>query len=275
MRDAALSVAVLESCPVAAPLPRLSMRDGVVRYVRCQFPHYYVDVASDYQAYAKERRKMMAAVRRYTKRADGKVVFREYSTPEQMPEFLRAAREVASKTFQHKLLRRSVTDPAFDAQAEQLARDGRLRGHILFDFDGQRPIAYLCAFAIGDGADILTADTSGYDPDWRDWSPGIVLRALAVARMFDDDAVRIYDLSEGSGEHKQRLATHRRECAEIYFFRASLANLLIFGSHIALETVSSSAGRLLGPRAKTAFKRAVRRLAGAGPSRDDATAAAS
>jgi hypothetical protein len=91
----------------------------------------------------------------------------------------------------------------------------------------------------------------------------MVLRYFVLRRLFEEKAVRVYDLGEGEGPHKHRLATHRQECAEVYFFRPNLPNLAIVGSHFACEAISASAGRMLGPRAKGAVKRVIRRLAGA------------
>lgn len=263
-------VAVISSCPVDQPLPRLAWRDGAVRYVRCHFPHYWVEISGDFETYLKtrnkeSRKKMQRAVRRYEERAGGKIPFREYREPGDVDPFFAAARVVSEKTFQERLLNRGLPDtPEFLARTRDLAGRGLFRGFILFDEADQHPVAYLYAPVVpGENGDVLISDIGGYDPGKADSSPGMVLRYLVLRRLFEEKAMRVYDLGEGDGPHKHRLATHRRECAEVYFFRPNLPNMLIVGSHLACELLSLNAGRLLGPRAKAVVKRALRRLGGA------------
>ncbi len=266
---AGAKVAVIASCPVDQPLPRLSWRGGSLRYVRSHFPHYYVEIEGDFEGYLRSRnkesrKKMQRAVRRYEESAGGTIPFREYRSPAEVDAFFAAAGAVSSVTYQEKLLNRGLpSHPEFIAKTRALAEQGRFRGYVLFDAAGERPIAYLYAPVVSsERGDVLISDVGGYDPAAADSSPGIVLRYLVLRSLFAEKAMRVYDLGEGEGSHKHRLATHRRECAEVYFFRPSLPNMLIVASHLACEVVSSRAGQLLGTEAKAAVKRALRRLVG-------------
>jgi hypothetical protein len=115
-----------------------------------------------------------------------------------------------------------------------------IRGYILFH--EKKPISYLYCPIQGEG--ILIYRYLGYDPDYRNWSPGVVLQFMVLERLFDDDQCLMFDFTEGEGAHKKFFATEGILCADIYYFRRTLRNRLILYWHSAFDSTSAAFSRL-------------------------------
>ena len=97
----------------------------------------------------------------------------------------------------------------------------QVRGWLLF-VDG-RPISYLYAPAEGD---TLIYAYLGYDPDFADFSPGTVLQLEAMRQLMEEGRFRLFDFTEGEGQHKRQFATGGVDCVDLLLVRPTLANLL-------------------------------------------------
>jgi CelD/BcsL family acetyltransferase involved in cellulose biosynthesis len=85
-----------------------------------------------------------------------------------------------------------------------LARRDQMRGWLLFV--DARPISYLYAPAEGD---TLIYAYLGYDPEFADLSPGTVLQLEAMRQLMDEDGFRLFDFTEGEGQHKTPVRKRR------------------------------------------------------------------
>ena len=143
---------------------------------------------------------------------------------------------------------------AFQSELESLAAQDLARGYILFD--GQKPTAFLFC-PIRDG--VLLYQYLGYDPDYMNWSAGTVLQWLALEAIFNEGRFSIFDFTEGQSDHKRFFATDSVGCANVYFLRKTLGNMLLVNAHIGMEDLSKKAGDLLDRMGlKTKIKKLIR-----------------
>lgn len=261
LRRQRAEMAMLYTCPVQAPLPRIAYIGGMVRYVPNHHPNYYVDLCGSFDDYFKshvsrnERSNVRRKVRKLEK-ASGGLDARLYQTPEEFDEFYRIARELSQRTYQEKLLDAGLPDRnaegLFKRQWVQSSAAGTLRAFLLY-FQGQ-PIAFLWC-PILDG--VMYYELCGYDPQFAKYSPGTVLTLHALQHAFDDPAAQLFDFTSGEGDHKRKYASHCQLCAEVYYFPPSPKNLAVFGAHLGLRQLSGSVSALLD---RLALKEKVRKL---------------
>jgi CelD/BcsL family acetyltransferase involved in cellulose biosynthesis len=232
----------VRSHPISGELPRLEFLAQAIRYVPAQYHRYYVDLQSSFQEYlnkfsAKSRSTLQRKVRKFSESCGGQISWREFSRTDEMEEFYRLAREVSKKTYQEKLLNFGLPEgDEFRQELFDMAARDSVRGYILFA--RAEPIAYLFC-PLRDG--ILFYRYLGYDPEFRDWSPGTVLQHLALERLFSEGKFRMFDFTEGAGPHKEFFSTGNTWCADVYFLRRTLRNLLLVRLHSGLKTLSAAA----------------------------------
>ena len=264
LRELGADVAVIHSCPIASPPPRLSRKAGGVRYVPAQFPRYHAEATGSFEEYlgaafsSKSRATLRRKVKKLTGRGGGGVDLREYRTPDEVGLWHRLARKVSEKTYQERLLKRGLPDdPDYVGSVREMASRDRFRGYLLF-YSGE-PIAFLACPITGGGAMIY--DHVGHDPDHEKLSPGTVLLYSVLERAFADESIRMFDFTEGEGEHKQRFATHETACADIFFFAPSARNVITVAVHAGIERATRlSAAALERAGAKERIKRFLRTL---------------
>ncbi|MBL8325986.1 MAG: GNAT family N-acetyltransferase [Rubrivivax sp.] len=236
---------MLRALPVAAPLPRLTLRDGWLRYVTLQYPHCYIDLSIGMEAYrakfsSKTRQTIARKVRKFEEHSGGTIDWRTYRTPEEMREFHRHAREVSALTYQERLLDAGIPgDAPFVEQMLAAAARDEARGWLLFDHG--RPVSYLYCPA---EAGALVYAYLGYDPGSMKLSVGTVLQWLAVEQLYAEGRFGFFDFTEGQSEHKRLFATHELRCANVIFVRRTVIRALIVRLHAASERFSSALGAL-------------------------------
>lgn len=237
---------LIMSHPVSGPLPRVTVLPGAIRYVPKLQSRYYIDLETTFDTYldhftAKTRSTLRRKMRRFSERSGGNVDVREYRAPEEMREFHRAARSVAVNTYQEHLLHNAIPqDEAFVAHLEELAKAGLVRGYIL-SLDG-RPVAYLYC-PIWQGAVIY--ETLGHDPAYHELSPGTVLQYHVLERLFAERAFKIFDFTEGEGQHKSMFATHKIDCVDLFYFRKNTRSVSIISGHYACAELTRNASVML------------------------------
>lgn len=259
-----LEALFIRSHPVERELPRLALLPQSIRYVPIQYRHYYIDLQGSFSDYlkkfsAKSRSTLNRKMRKFAEFSGGKICWREFCYPEEMEDFHRLAREVSKKTYQERLLDAGISDSdRFRQKIADLATRDLLRAYILFY--GERPIAYLCCPA---REDILLYQYTGYDPEFQSWSPGTILQYLTLERLFAEGRFRLLDLNEGEGPHKEFFSTGSIQCANIYYFRRTLRNLVLLLLHTGLFTFSGATVKVLDSLGlKTRIKNFFRSKAG-------------
>lgn len=234
------------SMPVAVPQPLVRQFPGYLCYVATQYQRYYIDLHQSFADYQKKfssktRSTIMRKVRKYAEHCGGNDCWKVYTAPDEIREFFKLARSVSAKTYQEKLLNTGLPDSQeFLQTMEALAKDGRVRGYILFD--GAQPVAYLYC-PVRDGT--LLYQYLGYDPAYAKWSVGTVLQWYALESIFAEGGFRVFDFTEGEGEHKRLFSTHSVQCANVFFLRRTLRNSLLVWSHVVVSAFSKWSGETL------------------------------
>lgn len=219
-------------------------------FVRMRYQRHYASLQGGFDAYlgqfsSKTRSTLRRKTRKLTERSGGELDFRSYSRADQIDEFYGHARAVSALTYQERLLGTGLPEGK-EALAEMrsLAAAGAMRGWLLF-LDG-RPISYLYAPADGD---TLVYAYLGYDPAQADLSPGTVLQLEAMRELMEEHRFRVFDFTEGEGQHKRQFATGCVDCVDLLLLRPTLANLAVghlltgFDAAVALaKRVAAAAG---------------------------------
>lgn len=256
-----VDVIVTRSHPYREPLPRLDRTGGVLRYVRSRYLRFHTELDGTFEGYlakfgSKSRSTLRRKVRRFVELGErcGLVTF---DKPGEMEEFLRRAREVSALTYQERLLDAGIPgDATFLAQMQRLAALDAVRGYLL-EMHG-KAIAYLYCPA-HDG--ILRYGYLGYDPRHAELSPGTVLQYLAFESLFQEQKFRVFDFTEGQGEHKRFFGTHETSCADVCYFPASAGVAFWVLLHAGMERASSGVvGALDRLGVKSRVKNFLRRL---------------
>jgi CelD/BcsL family acetyltransferase involved in cellulose biosynthesis len=133
--------------------------------------------------------------------------------------------------------------PEAIAEMREKARRDQLRAWLLF-VDG-RPISYLYAPAEGD---TLIYAHLGYDPNHAEYSPGTVLQLEAMRELMGEGRFRLFDFTEGEGQHKRQFATGGIDCVDLLLVRPTAANLLAGWALNGFDGAVALAKRVVGAR---------------------------
>jgi CelD/BcsL family acetyltransferase involved in cellulose biosynthesis len=230
---------ILRSHPIQNPLERLSMQHGALCYVPSTYCHHYVDLSGTFQEYlgkftSKSRSSLQRKVRKLTQED---VEFQTFRSADELLRFHLLARQVSLKTYQENLLRTGLPDtPAFRDELRARGEEDTARAFLLVK--GSTPIAYLYSPA---EQGVLMYDHLGYDPQFRQDSPGTVLQYLALEFLFAERKFTMFDFEEGEGQHKKMFATHSLECADFLLFAPTLrANALVRAHCVLNESVRAA-----------------------------------
>jgi len=255
-------VVYLASLPTTERLPRLCFRKHWVRYVPARIGRHYIDLEGTFQDYlrsfaAKQRNNLTRPVRRFIEASEGTVDFREYRHPDDMSAFYEAASPVTVKTFQHRLLKSGLPQSDdFRRKLLELAELDKFRGYVLFH--DKSPIAF--GYCLSQN-DILTYQVSGYDPDFRQYSPGTLLLYYMLERVFAERRFRIFDFGTGDAFYKSFFSTGVAPCAVVYHFAYTPKNLAFLGAHLAAWLISTAIVKTLSALGIRDFvKKAFRRV---------------
>ena len=91
------------------------------------------------------------------------------------------------------------------------------------------PAAYALCMRQGDA---LIYSTIGYDPQYKDLSPGTVLLYLILQRLFAEQRFRIFDfVVVGDYGYKTMFSTGSLDYARVLWFPWSLKNFALVGLH--------------------------------------------
>jgi hypothetical protein len=260
---------VVLSQPIGDKLPVLGTHQGTVRWAPHQYQHSAVKIEGDFEAYMKGQfpkdrtKKFRYKVRKLCQHVGNDKPWKQYRTPDEFREFWRHMDTLQNVGYQQKLLGKGLTDE----RAEQWAQSGSARGYLLFH--GDKPIAYIA----GRERDRIFYDEYiGYDPNYRDWSPGNVLQYFVLERVFADKDLLLWDFLEGEGQHKTMFGNVSQLCADLYFFPRRPKAMALFASQAGLHFASRGAVEALDRlQLKDKVKRMLRGQPAAGGPAAEAT----
>ena len=241
-----VSGAVVWSQPVAEEMPALSRDRNCLFYVPRQYQHFYVDLGLGLDKYlqtfsARSRSTLKRKLRKFAEYSGGQCDWRIYQTSEQIAEFYVLAREVSSLTYQERLLDAGLPSARdYLSQIRSMADREEAVGYLLFHRG--RPVSYLFC-PIEDGESLLYAYV-GFDPSYSPYSPGTVLLWLVLESLQQSGRYKIFDFTEGAGEHKRFFSTDSYRCADIFILRRQWTSSLAVAMHWATCRASELCGRL-------------------------------
>ena len=236
----------IRAMPLAPGQPVFRRLGDFVCYVPLQYQHCYIDLGQSFDDYrakfsSKTRSTIARKVKRWAEHCGGAVDWKVFRSAAEMDEFFALARAVSATTYQERLLDAGLPDgPEYLAEMKRLAVLDRARGFILFD--DKRPVSYLYC-PINDG--VLIYAYLGYDPTYLKLSVGTVLQWLALERIFAERRFRFFDFTEGQSDHKRLFATHTVSCANLFFVRRRVGNLLLLYAHDRFSYFSGWLGAAL------------------------------
>jgi CelD/BcsL family acetyltransferase involved in cellulose biosynthesis len=237
---------IVASLPAEALAPLLAAQPELKPFIRQRYRRFFAELDRGFDHWlgtlsAKSRSTLKRKVRKLAERSGGELSLRCYRSANEAEDFYRQARAVSALTYQERLLRAGLPEgeAALAAMRERGARNA-MRGWILF-LEG-RPIAYL--YAPAEGETLIYAHL-GYDPEFADWSPGSVLQFEAMRQLMDEGAFRLFDFTEGEGQHKRLFSTGEVECVDLLLLRRTPANLLAGWSLSAFDGGIEGAKALL------------------------------
>lgn len=196
-------------------------------FVRQRYRRSYASLEGSFEDYlesfsGKSRSTLRRKARKLAERSGGTLDLRLYRAPGEMDDFYRHARAVSAKTYQERLLDAGLPEgEAFLSELRGLARHDAVRGWVLF-LEG-RPISYLYAPAEGIA---LIYSRLGYDPEHADLSPGTVLQFEAMRQLIEEGRFRLFDFTEGEGQHKRLFGTGWVDCVDLLLVRPTPGNLM-------------------------------------------------
>lgn len=228
---------------IATELPTVSTSGDYLCYTQLQYRHFFIDLEQSFEDYqtkfsSKTRSTINRKIKKYAEHCGSSIPWKAYKTPAEMPEFLKLARQISTKTYQENLLDAGIPDSEeFASEMEALAGKDRVRAYLLFD--GPHPVAYLYC-PVDDG--VLIYAYLGYDPAYMKMSVGTVLQWLAVEHIFAESCFKFFDFTEGQSEHKRLFATNEIRCANVIFLKKSLRNKALIYSHLFMGQFSKWLG---------------------------------
>jgi len=234
---------LIRSLHVSKEQPTLLIKQDYICYVANQYQRYYIDMRQSFAEYkgkfsSKTRSTISRKVKKYAEHCGGDISWKIYGSAEEMSDFFHLARSVSVKTYQEKLLDAGLPNSKeFLMEMEKLAREGNVRGFILFYND--QPVAYLyCPISNG----VLIYAFLGYDPEYMRFSVGTILQWLALEYLFEERCFSFFDFTEGQSDHKKLFATDSIRCVNVFFLRKNLPNLFLLQSHRAVDYFSKFIG---------------------------------
>jgi CelD/BcsL family acetyltransferase involved in cellulose biosynthesis len=222
--------------PVPVRQARLRIDGGRIHYLCKRFNHSVIDLSGSYDGYlakfsAKTRSTFRRKQSKFAALADGKLDMRVYRTAAEMEQFYPLARAISAETYQERRFNAGLpVDDGFLRDMRQRAQDGTVRGFLLFV--GGRAVSYLYC-PIRDQR--VVYGYLGFLPEFRAHSPGTVLQLLALRSLYDEGKHRLFDFTEGDGEHKAMFATQSTPSAHMLILAANRRNHTLLELHRRLD----------------------------------------
>ena len=218
---------LVTALPAAQAEALVRRHSGLRAFVRQRYRRSYARLDLGFDAWlagfsAKGRSTLKRKAKKLAERSGGALDLRCYRTEEEISLFYAGARAVSALTYQERLLDAGLpAGPDALERMRALARRDQMRGWLLFV--DARPISYLYAPAEGD---TLIYAFLGYDPEFAELSPGTVLQLEAMRQLMGEGRFRLFDFTEGEGQHKRQFASGGVDCVDLLLVRPTLPNLL-------------------------------------------------
>lgn len=273
----ARGVVFLQGVRESEPL-RAAVDDPAVRrayHVRRHGPPYRrcrIALTGSFDAYVASlgrstRKDLRRLVRDFKGEFGGSIEVQVVSGPAEIEATLPDLIALSDKTYQARLLGLGISrGNVLERQLRHGAKLGMARLDLLRV--GGKAVCFQIAYA---HRDTLYATQGGYDPKWKEWSPGIVHHAFILEDLCRvSPELRLFDFMYGEDLYKTRLSNTFHPESHFYLFPRTARGGATWLALEASDRASRLAGALLGKlKRKAAFTKMIRRLAerGRGPTR--------
>jgi CelD/BcsL family acetyltransferase involved in cellulose biosynthesis len=170
----------------------------------------------------------------------GKVQIRCFRSPADLEQAIAEMEEIASKTDRRRVFGLGFFNtPQIREQMVVAAEKGWLRIYILYL--EKKPAAFWRGTVYGH---CLQGDNVGYDPVWREFSPGIFL-FLNILEALPEDDIKSVDLGYGNTQFNQRLGDLRSVESRLHIYAPTLRGILLNLLNTAIPCATDCARFLL------------------------------
>ena len=244
--DAPQSAIVLTDCVVSSPLYAALDQARAIGYGLIKPEpdmHLFHRFVESYQAFfdsrsSKYRNQLRKKEKVFLGRFGSDFELREYRHPESVKAFLDAASEINRKTYQFRLFGESVDNDAEGVdRARRAALAGRFRSFVLWY--GDLPLCFVLGHQRFDGT--YEHRQTGYDPEWRDYSPGIYCNILLLQKLYAVDRPTLLDFGSGDSDYKRLFSNEALTTANPVL----IPNLRRYGIVIWLHRAAANANAAL------------------------------
>jgi hypothetical protein len=249
-RDEA-DVAMLDDVSIDSPLYRLALKlPGALS--RDTLPELQGHEVMTVPESIKEVLECMSAHRRHELRRTAKKLQSNpvgeprlvcYRDPAELDHLFHDAEEIARKTYQRGLGVGFADTVRVRKRLELAALKGWLRAYLLYL--GDRPCAFWIGMLYGE---TFVSDYTAYDPEFRQFSPGIGLVMRMIERFCnraDGDVIAELDFGPGDAEYKAVLCTTKWLEAVVYIFSPTLRGVALKSIRTATRVVNVVARKVL------------------------------
>jgi CelD/BcsL family acetyltransferase involved in cellulose biosynthesis len=147
---------------------------------------------------------------------------------------------VAARTYQHET-GAIFRDSALERELAVLGlRKGWFRAYLLY-LD-ERPIAFWTGFAYG--GTFGWRGVTGYDPEFRRYSPGIYVLTRMLEDLSRDPAISVFDIGGGDVEYKRYYGDNRWEEVDVRLFAPGLRGLTVNAVGSSVQALHQGLRRL-------------------------------
>ena len=184
---------------------------------------------------------------------------REYRQPHEVKDFLDAASAINRRTYQFRLFGETVdADARSLAAGQREAEAGMFRSFVLWH--GHQALCFVLGHQGPSG--VYEHRQTGYDPDWRDFAPGIFCNMLLLQRLYAIDKPEYLDFGSGDSDYKRLFSNESRVTASPLLVPRRPRYLPGVWLHRGAEAGNALAVRLLSRwGVKDWIKRRLRRAA--------------
>lgn len=251
LKQGEADVAALEFVPLDTPLYKLALglpgilsrdtRPLAQGHDSLSIPGSIDDV---YRRMSGERRNWLRRrIKKLETHTVGKLRIQCYRNPSELDTLFRDAEEIGKKTYQRGLGVGFCDDSRVRSRLGLGAERGWLRAYVLYL--GERP----CAFWIGMlYVGTFVSEYLGYDPEFRQFSPGMVLVIKVIegfCKEVEGDIVRELDFGLGHAEYKGLLCSKSWQEAVVHVFSPTPKGLMLKSMRTVTALVNGTARRLL------------------------------
>lgn len=235
------------------------VREHGAPYQRCR-----IALTGSYDDYLaslgrRSRNDLKRLVRNFSREFEASTEVQVITTPAELEQALPDLASLSAKTYQARLLGLGVSrGNVLERQLRYGAKLGMARLDLLRV--AGKAISFQIAYI---HRDTLYATHGGYDPEWVQWSPGIVHHAFILEDLCRTSPdLRLFDFMYGEGLYKTRLSNTFHTESHFYLFPRTRRGRFTWLALEASDRISQRAGALLAKvRGKGTLKKLVRRLA--------------